>query len=150
MSDTATTTIFHRVFEVVVCLKIRPDPSPERSPPPDLISFPLLLLLTKAAAWETQPSCRAVGWSFWLQHRSCLLYKAWQQLDFADLNMAQRITLFRAVSFCSDHSGAKGHFVQPHAFKGGKNVKCHLNNVLSHTGEKLIFSPLFQFTEIAK
>lgn len=55
------------------------------------------------------------------------------------------LTRFRAVSLCSDHSEAMGHCVQPHAFKRGKkkNVKCHLNNVLSHPGEELIFFSSF-------
>lgn len=33
------------------------------------------------------------------------------------------LTRFRAVSFCSDHSEAMGHCVQPHAFKRGKKKK---------------------------
>lgn len=55
---------------------------------------------------------------FWLQYRIRMQSKDWQHIELcADLNMASRITLFRAVSFCSDHSKVMGHCVQPHAFK---------------------------------
>lgn len=111
-------------------------------PPLDLIPFSSVVSAYKGSWLRSVMSGLLVD-LFWLRFRSRMQSKDWQRIELcADLNMASRITLFRAMSLCSDHSKVMGHCVQPHAFKRTKSVVSFLKKILT-VKRSLFFCGLF-------